>query len=217
MQGVADHVASLVDNTIIALLSARFIAGKQSAPLKVQVTISAIVYGDLRYIIAVLVINILILLLYTVEAFRTCLWEGLPEEDILDISSLLVGIIEGHVKLVDVSDDKKANGSGNEENIQLVVTSVDVSQNSRLYQHRTPELRAVLSVYTVNQQRHNSRSGTPAAPRAWQRSRGTAASSPAVFGRKIGIGVGSKKNFFWEGGLDVNIYVLDTADVYEVC
>lgn len=123
MQGIEDHIASLVDNTIIALLSARFIAGKQSTPLEAQVTILAIVYGDMKYIIAVLVINFLILLLYTVEAFRTRLWEGLPKEDILDISSLVVGIMEGHVKLVDMNDDKKANGSGNEENIQLVVTS----------------------------------------------------------------------------------------------
>ncbi|PVH88639.1 hypothetical protein DL98DRAFT_648000 [Cadophora sp. DSE1049] len=123
MQGIADHIASLVDNIIIALLSTRYVAGKQSAPLETQVTVLAIVYGDLRYIIAVLVLNILILLLFTVEAVRTRLWESLPEEDLLDISSLIVGITEGHVKLVDVSDDKKVNGSGNKENIQLVVTS----------------------------------------------------------------------------------------------
>jgi hypothetical protein len=60
-----------------------------------------------RYIFAVLAINILILLLYTVKVIRTCLWEGLPEEDIWDISSLVVGIMKGYVNLVVVSDVKE--------------------------------------------------------------------------------------------------------------
>lgn len=124
MRGIADHVTSLVDDIIVALISTRFIGGRKSAEIRVKVSIPAVVYGDLRYIIAIFVFNILILLLYLIEAIRTRLWESLPEVDIVDISSLVVGIVRGDVQLVDMSEDKEAGGGRGENDIKLVMASV---------------------------------------------------------------------------------------------
>ncbi|KAF2421069.1 hypothetical protein EJ08DRAFT_702231 [Tothia fuscella] len=83
------------------------VIGKQTAPVKMHVVVPAMKFGELTFIIGVLGINLVLLLLYCVEAFRTRFWENLPGVDLFDLTGLVKGIFVGSLVVTDSPEDER--------------------------------------------------------------------------------------------------------------
>ncbi|KAF1810596.1 hypothetical protein P152DRAFT_450967 [Eremomyces bilateralis CBS 781.70] len=105
MRAIEDYVASLVDNILIGLVSTRMIVGNESAPVSMRVTAPAMKLGDLRFIIGVFAMNLMLLLLYCVEALRTRFWGKCPDVDLFDLTGLVKGISDGSLLITPDSEN----------------------------------------------------------------------------------------------------------------
>ncbi|KAL2065691.1 hypothetical protein VTL71DRAFT_3361 [Oculimacula yallundae] len=110
--GIESALESMIDNIIIALSSAQFViaanksGGIQKVPM--NATIAAIKFGDPGYIYYISVVNIFILILYLVEAFRNRGWRKLSNFDYRDLKSVVVGSSLGGRDIAnDVLSNKK--------------------------------------------------------------------------------------------------------------
>jgi hypothetical protein len=131
MQAIEDHVTSLVDNILVALVSALMVIGKQSAPLKMRVTAPAIKLGEMKFIIGVFAINLVILLLYCLEALRTRFWEKGPDVDLFDLTGLIKGISDGSVVITQDSETDPQNLSSDLW-VSVLTDSSSETENAKL-------------------------------------------------------------------------------------
>jgi hypothetical protein len=97
LKGVADFVASCVDDVFVALGSVRYVAANQSAPVEASVGLPAVVFGDTTYIYGVLALNLVVCLVYLLELARTRAWEDTSTLDFMDLPGVIIACLKGGI------------------------------------------------------------------------------------------------------------------------
>ena len=114
LKGIADFVASCVDNIFIALKPVRYVAANQSAPVEANMSLPAAVFGDTTYIYGVLALNLVVCLVYFLELARTRAWEDTSPLDIMDLPSVIIACFKGGISAMGGSYEILSS-SGNDE------------------------------------------------------------------------------------------------------
>ena len=99
LQGVSDFIADLVDNTLLTFWQSRYFGENETSIVDAQLARNVVVYGDAKFIWAVMALNFLIVVLCCGEAVRTRSWKDLPPLDLLDVASVAVGASAGGLDL----------------------------------------------------------------------------------------------------------------------
>lgn len=101
LRGVEDSLTSMLDNSLLAFSTAQLMIAKDTKPVPVSITVSAVRIDKSAYIHATAAINFAILLLCFVELVRTGNWRGLSKFDYTSIKSVTVGASKGGVKVAE--------------------------------------------------------------------------------------------------------------------
>ena len=113
LHSVEDSLASLLDDSLLALSSAQLMIANDAVDAPTTLSISAVRIGESRYIYVVAAIHFAIVLLYLVELLRTRMWKGLIKFDYMDIKSVIVGAAIGGsviVRMVRTLYEKRGDG-----------------------------------------------------------------------------------------------------------
>ncbi|KAF2735532.1 hypothetical protein EJ04DRAFT_599911, partial [Polyplosphaeria fusca] len=97
IQGTEDFFASIVDNDLVRLRLTRLVSHAVESTEKTDavVIISAIVFGDRKFVWIVAILNFLILSGYFIELIRTQGWAATPPFDIMNDTEVVVAAFEG--------------------------------------------------------------------------------------------------------------------------
>ena len=95
MRGIADYVASVTDNIMVALASTELVAANRTTPVQADVTAQAVIYGDFDFICASLAITMVICAIYVAEALRTKGWKDVSKMDFGDIRHIVMAVLSG--------------------------------------------------------------------------------------------------------------------------
>lgn len=112
IEGVEDFVASIVDNSLVDLLLTRMVSNAPGATKQAFATIGvpAIVFGDRKFIVIVVVINILICAAYVVEFARTRAWRGIPSLDFMNLADMLISASKGGIAYENMAEQSGRKG-----------------------------------------------------------------------------------------------------------
>jgi hypothetical protein len=91
LRGVEDSLASMLDNSLLAFSSAQLMIANDTFSAPTSLSISAIRFGEPKYVYIITGIHFTITLLCLVELVRTRVWRGLSKFDYTDIKSVIVG------------------------------------------------------------------------------------------------------------------------------
>jgi hypothetical protein len=91
LRGVEDSLASMLDNSLLAFSSAQLMIANDTFSAPTSISISAIRFGELKYVYIIAGIHFTIILLCLVELIRTRVWRGLSRFDYTDIKPVIVG------------------------------------------------------------------------------------------------------------------------------
>ncbi|MCJ1293874.1 hypothetical protein MMC34_005431 [Xylographa carneopallida] len=91
LRAIAETLQVIIDDTLLSTASAQLMIAKDYAATPVSMYVTRLVVGSAPYIYGVLALNIIIVLIFTVEAVRTKAWQGLPKFNYTDIKSLVIG------------------------------------------------------------------------------------------------------------------------------
>ncbi|KAH0536094.1 hypothetical protein FGG08_006999 [Glutinoglossum americanum] len=103
LAGLTNSVTALIDDILVGYASAQLMVGNFSTGTSVSVKTNAVQFGSSVYIYAVLTVNILIIILVTVEAIRTRGWRGLLPFDYADPGSLITSASMGGMGIGDAA------------------------------------------------------------------------------------------------------------------
>lgn len=95
LRGVENALTAMADDMLAGYAAAQLMVGEISNVVSGDVTMSALVIGQRRYIIAVSVINFVVLLIFLFEAIRTRRWHLLPALDFSDPKCLIAASFRG--------------------------------------------------------------------------------------------------------------------------
>ena len=98
---IARGLESLIDDSLLAFASAQLVLNYNTSVRTVDgtLTTSAIQFGTKPYVYAIFAFNILLILLFIEEAFRTHFWAALPSSKYNDLRSVIVASSIGGAKL----------------------------------------------------------------------------------------------------------------------
>ena len=99
--GVTDAVDSFIDNILLSYASAELMITKDSVPSNVTSEEAAIVFGKPVYIYLIITTNLIIFLIFFVEALRTRGWRDLPTFNYMDVKTVIVGASMGGTGIAD--------------------------------------------------------------------------------------------------------------------
>jgi hypothetical protein len=91
LRGVEDSLTSMLDNSLLAFSSAQLMIANDTFSAPTSLSISAIRFGEPKYVYIITGIHFTITLLCLVELVRTRVWRGLSKFDYTDIKSVIVG------------------------------------------------------------------------------------------------------------------------------
>lgn len=110
--GISASLSSIVDNILLSMSSAQFIiahnaSGIQSTPMNATFTVTR--FGDTTYIWVVASINMIILVVFVIEAIRNNGWKGHTKFNYQDLKSIVVGTSAGGKEICD-EISRRTNG-----------------------------------------------------------------------------------------------------------
>ena len=91
MRGIAETLQVIFDDTLLSTASAQLMIAKDTTTTPVSMYVSRLVVGSAPYVYGVLALNIMIVLIFIIEAIRTKAWHGLPKFNYTDVKSLVIG------------------------------------------------------------------------------------------------------------------------------
>ncbi|KAK5096489.1 hypothetical protein LTR70_001663 [Exophiala xenobiotica] len=96
-QGTEDYLAAMTDDIMINLLLTRMFGNDPNPTKTVSITVAvpALIFGDRKFIIIVVVLNALISGVYVFELIRTRGWRGMPPLDFTNISDVMICASKG--------------------------------------------------------------------------------------------------------------------------
>lgn len=95
LQGIENAVTSMVDDMLVAYASAQLMVGDFKDDVEGTVRVTAVAIGEKRFTIAAFALNMVVALIFLLEAFRTRGWKDLPEFDPSDIRHVMIAASEG--------------------------------------------------------------------------------------------------------------------------
>ncbi|KAF4970158.1 hypothetical protein FSARC_2755 [Fusarium sarcochroum] len=95
LEGIENSVTAMVDDMLVAYASAQFMVKGFQDDVKGSVRVTAIAIGEKRFAIAAFALNMVVVALFILEAFRTRGWKGLTEFDPSDIRHVMIAASEG--------------------------------------------------------------------------------------------------------------------------
>lgn len=89
---ITQGLKSLIDDSLLAFASAQLVLhyNTSAKPVNGTLTTSAIQFGTKPYVYAIFAFNILLILLFIEESFRTHFWAALPSSNYNDLRSVVV-------------------------------------------------------------------------------------------------------------------------------
>lgn len=95
--GTNEFVVLIVDNFLANLLVTRmsFEAPESTEGVLMIGRIPAIIFGDPKFIIIVVVLDLVIAIAYIIEMIRTCTWSPIPPLDIMNDNEVVMTTFEG--------------------------------------------------------------------------------------------------------------------------
>jgi len=141
---IQDSFTSIVDDMLGAIAAVQLLVANDTTEAFTSISQTYVVLGDTKYIIAVLVINVVLALATLVEGFRTGFWKLLPSFDYMNTKSLVIAsaiagneIVVGTLKERSIvkqpwtgSMDQKQYDDEGEIRLRLTKTNVDVDGTS---------------------------------------------------------------------------------------
>lgn len=97
LRGTEDFLASLVDNTLVNLLLTRLVsrAPQSTEEATIVVIVPSVFFGEKRFIILVGIVNLVIVIAYTLEVIRTRGWAATPPLDIMNDTEVIIAAFQG--------------------------------------------------------------------------------------------------------------------------
>ncbi|RSM12411.1 hypothetical protein CEP52_002493 [Fusarium oligoseptatum] len=95
LKGIENAVTSMVDDMLAAYASAQLMVGGFKDKVDGTVRVTAVAIGEKRFAIAAFALNMVVALIFLLEALRTRGWKDLPEFDPSDIRHVMIAASEG--------------------------------------------------------------------------------------------------------------------------
>ncbi|KAF1962317.1 hypothetical protein CC80DRAFT_531239 [Byssothecium circinans] len=100
-KALEDFVENLFDNGLGMLSATRLVALNETIPVEATVGLVAVRYGQSVFVYMILVVNVVIVLIFAVEAVRTRAWAGKAELVLQDVGSVLLSASAGGAALAE--------------------------------------------------------------------------------------------------------------------
>ena len=91
LRAIAETLQVIIDDTLLSTASAQLMIARDYTATPVSMYVTRLVVGSAPYIYGVLALNVIMVLIFTVEAIRTKAWQGLPKFNYTDVKSLVIG------------------------------------------------------------------------------------------------------------------------------
>jgi hypothetical protein len=101
LQGVAESIETLIDDNLLATASAQLMIAKDTYTVYPIAYRNGLRIGDKRFVVAVVLVNALIILLFIEEALRTRNWRNLSKFDYSKVENIIVATSLGGSALGD--------------------------------------------------------------------------------------------------------------------
>ncbi|KAF2644069.1 hypothetical protein P280DRAFT_504949 [Massarina eburnea CBS 473.64] len=108
-------IESLFDNGLGMLSATRLIALNKTIPVEATVGLVAVKYGEASFIYIILAVNMVIALIFAIEAVRTRGWHAKAELQFQDVGSLMLSASAGGVALAEKARDMHEKDLGKTE------------------------------------------------------------------------------------------------------
>lgn len=89
----------LITTRMVSHSTSPVVSGRQEGTIEVSatVTVPAVIFGELGFVIAIAALNTMIVILYVVELLRTRVWAGLPPIDLANLSDIIISAAKGGI------------------------------------------------------------------------------------------------------------------------
>ena len=115
LPGITQAIEAMIDDILIGYASAHIMVAQSTKSRPAKFTITALRFGEPKYIYTVFAINFVIVLLVFVQGVVTGLWRYLPALDCLDPRSIIVAVSNGGSSIANAMGD----ASGGEVSVKL--------------------------------------------------------------------------------------------------
>jgi hypothetical protein len=110
--GLQNSIQAMTDDLLVAYASAQLMIANDTRTVDVQVTVSAVRFGQPVYVYSMFVMNTLVVLAMVAEAVRTRGWRGLWGWNYCDFRDLVVASARGGEELLSGVEGDKRRGDG---------------------------------------------------------------------------------------------------------
>ncbi|PQE23106.1 hypothetical protein CJF32_00004492 [Rutstroemia sp. NJR-2017a WRK4] len=110
--GLPNSIQAMTDDLLVAYASAQLMIANDTRTVDVQMTVSAVRFGQPVYVISMFAVNALVVLAVVVEAVRTRGWRGLWNWDYCDFRDLIRASAKGGDELLSGVEGGMRGGDG---------------------------------------------------------------------------------------------------------
>ena len=113
-KAIEDFFGSIYDNLLVNLLLTRLFSDALEPTTNVTAiaTVPSYLYGDIKFIVIIGILNLVILLIYIAELIRTRAWIATPALDIMNDSEVIIAAFEGGRQFERKTGDAPSQSSG---------------------------------------------------------------------------------------------------------
>lgn len=103
LTAVENSITAMTDDMLGAYAAAQLMVGNLTQSTSATLRVTAMAVGEMKYSIAVFVVNIVVILLFLIEIIRTRGWKDLPDFDVADVRHLIIAASEGGTELGNIA------------------------------------------------------------------------------------------------------------------
>ncbi|KAH0531303.1 hypothetical protein TsFJ059_000156 [Trichoderma semiorbis] len=103
LAAVENSITAMTDDMLGAYAAAQLMVGNLTQSTSATLRVTAMAVGEMKYSIAVFVVNIVVILLFLIEIIRTRGWKDLPDFDVADVRHLIIAASEGGMELGNIA------------------------------------------------------------------------------------------------------------------
>ena len=99
LPGITNSMTAMIDDVLIGFASAQIMVSHETLLVPAQSYVPAVEFGEEKYVYAIFVVNIIVVLFVIAQAAVTRLWRHMPVFDCLDPRSIIVAASKGGVDI----------------------------------------------------------------------------------------------------------------------
>ncbi|KAL6690534.1 hypothetical protein J3F84DRAFT_207044 [Trichoderma pleuroticola] len=103
LAAVENSITAMTDDMLGAYAASQLMVGNLTQSTRATLRVTAMAVGEMKYSIAVFVVNIVVILLFLIEIIRTRGWKDLPDFDVADVRHLIIAASEGGTELGNIA------------------------------------------------------------------------------------------------------------------